>query len=315
MKLAAVMTAVFLAGSSRAQQPALPEPYAEGMRHLEQAARYSEQNSDQQAIRELEHAYRLLPPSAQLCDLVGQAYLKTNDSRSVELLRQAAELDSSDERWEKLYEALAANHRYADAVRLFAARARVQPQNARMHLLLGESYWNTAAYREGLQQFQLAAALDPDSARAHFRTGYARQLLGDLQGAKQSLARALQLDPELPLANLAMGHLLAAEGSWQEALPFLQEYARARPDDVDVRLTLGRICLDHQKLAEARSALEEAARLRTDDKRVHYLLGRLYSASGRQDLAAGEFERFSKLEAAEMERKRLIGNTPYYNKP
>jgi tetratricopeptide (TPR) repeat protein len=314
MKLAFVMLALTLAAAGRAQGPALPEAYAQGMRHLEQAARYSEQNREVEAIWELEQAYRLLPASPQLCELLGEAYLKSNDGRAVELLRKAAEMYPSDERWEKLFDAFAANRRHSEAVRVFAARVQAQPGSARMHLLLGEACWNTGEYGKALAAFQRSAELDPSSARAHFRAGYAQQFLGDSDAAKQSLVRALQLDPEMPLANLAMGHLLAAEGHWQEAIPLLEKYARARPDDLDVRVTLGQIYLEHHQPAEAGMALQEASKLRSDEKRVHYLLGRWYSATGQQDQAAREFARFSELEAAEMEQKRLDRNAPYYSR-
>jgi len=288
--------------------------YEDGMRHLQLAAGSAEQNHDAEALHHLEQAEKLLPPSAQLYEMLGEAYLKTGDSRSVQFLRKAVELNPTDSGWENLSHALAANRQFEEAVRLFSQQVASQPQNSFFHLLLGEAYWNTAGYRRALAHFQQAAILNPNSARAHFGVGYSQQLLGNLPAATKSLQATLQIEPGHLLANLAMGHVLLAAGRSEEAVQFLRNYADKTPQNVDVRLTLAQIHIDRGQLSDALAELLHAQQLNPEEKRVHYLLGRLYTASGRLDLAAGQFARFSSLEAEEMQQKRLVRNVPYLKK-
>ncbi len=256
--------------------------YAEGLRHLEAASRLSGENRELDALRELEQAEKLLPPSAQLYQTIGGAYVKLADTRAATYLEKAVQS---------------------------------QPRDPLLHILLGEAYWGKSEFRKSLEQFRTAAALQPDSARAQFGIGYTHQLLGDYGSAKPALETALRLDPDLPLGNLAYGHLLAAEGKWEEATAFLTRFARKRPNDADVRLALAQIYMDHNRLDQAQAELESAASAAPEEKRVHYLLGRVYTAAGNKELADKEFAIFSRLEQAEQEKARRVKNVPYYSKP
>ncbi|MCI0418576.1 MAG: tetratricopeptide repeat protein, partial [Acidobacteria bacterium] len=282
-----------------------------GLLHLKLAGSYSEKNLQREAVRELEMAKELLPASSELYHLLGAAYLQLRDPRAVEVLRKALELNPTEQAWESLGQAFADNRQYDEAIGLFSERVKAQPDNSLFRILLGEAFWNRSEYQSALEQFERAVTLSPRSGRAHFSVGYTHQLLGNLTGARASLEMALRLDPEIPLANLAMGNLLAGEGKREEAIPFLEKYAQKKPKDSGVHLKLGQIYLDNRKLDLALAALKTAERLAPNDRKVHYLLGRLYTASNRPALARKEFSIFDKLEAEELERKRLKKDTPY----
>ncbi len=296
---------VALSAVAQAQNLPLSERHEKGMAHLKQAAIHSQNQRDEEALLELEKAYELLPPSYGLAKLLGEAYLKTNNARAVEVLSKAAELNPMPEAWENLAKALAPNRQFDKAIDTFTERAKADPKNTLLRLLLGEAYWNRSRFQDALQQFQLAAKLSPDSARAHFWTGYAQQLLGNSAAAKHSLERALKLDPEHALANLSLGHLLADQGEGQEAIRFLARFSEKKPDDFEVRLKLAQVYLDLQRFDSALAQLETAERLAPKDKRVFYQLARLYKATGQAESAKRALSTFSKLETAELEEKRL----------
>ena len=290
---------------AQAQNLPLSERHEKGMAHLKQAAVYSQAQRDHEALVELEKAYDLLPPSYGLSKLLGEAYLKTNNARAVEVLSQAVELNPVPEAWENLAKALAANRRFDKAIETFSEKANAEPKNTLFRLLLGEAYWSRSRFQDALQQFHLAVELSSGSARAHFRTGYAQQLLGDSDAAKQSLERALKLDPDHALANLSMGHLLADEGKGEDAIPFLERFSEKKPDDVEVRLKLAQVFLDLQRFDNVLAQLETAEQLAPENKRVYYLFARLYKSTGRTETAKQALARFNQLETVELEEKRL----------
>jgi len=275
-----------------------------GFLHLKRARTYTQSDQLSAALRDLELAQDLLPPSFELYDLLGGAYLKAKDLRAVEASRKAVELNPTEQAWERLSQALLANGKVDEAVEVFSQKVKEQPQNLLFHVLLGSAFWDRSEYLNALDQYQQAATLSPSSARAQYLVGFMHQMLGNLSAAKSSLELALRLDPEFVPANLTMGELLAGEGKWHEALPFLEKVAQNKNNDLGVRLKLGQLYLDHGKLEQARVELQAAERLALDDKKVHYLLGRLYTALNQPDLAKREFSIFSQLEALELEKKR-----------
>ena len=294
-----------LSAVTQAQNLPLSEPHEKGMAHLKQAAMHSQNQRDHEALVELEKAYELLPPSYGLAKLLGESYLKTENTRAVEVLSRAAELNPIPEAWENLAKAFAANRQFDKAIDTFVERTNADPKNTLFRLLLGEAHWNRSRFQDALQEFQLAAKLSPDSARAHFWTGYAQQLLGDPAAAKHSLEAALKLDPEHALANLSMGHLLADEGKGQDAIRFLERFSEQKPDDFEVRLKLAQVYLGLQRFDSALAQLKTAERLAPEDKRVFYQLARLYKATGQAESAKRALSTFSKLETAELQEKRL----------
>ncbi len=301
---------VSLSYAAQAQGPPLSERHRQGMAHLQQAAVHSENQRDAEALVELEQAYALLPPSYGLAKLLGEAYLKTENPKAVEVLTQATELNPVPEAWESLAKALAVSGQFDQAIDTFVGKTKADPSSTLFRLLLGEAYWNRSRFQDALEQFQLAAKLSPASARAHFWTGYAQQLLGNPTAAKHSLEMALKLDPGHTLANLTMGHLLADEGNGQQAIRFLERVSEEKPEDFEVRLKLAQVYLDLQSFDRALAQLTTAERLAPENKRVFYLLARLYKATDQAERARRALATFSKLEAAELEKKRLQ-NVPY----
>ena len=75
----------------------------------------------------------------------------------------------------------------------------------------------------------------------------------------------------------------------------LRDLLRTKPDYKDARYLLGKILLSQGAAAEAVEHLEAATRLDPEDATVHYQLAQAYQATGREDLAAREFERYREL--------------------
>jgi len=275
-----------------------------GLLYVKLATVYSEGNHLTEAIRELEKARELLPPSHEFLALLGAAYLKANDPRGVETLRQAAELNPTQEAWEKLAQTLSAHHKFDEAVELFAAKVSEDPNSELFRRLLGAAYWDKAEYPAALEQYRQIVTQNPGSARAHYLVGSAQHLLGNTSAAQSSLSTALKLDPDPVPANIAMADSLSGQGKNQEAVRFLEKAVQKKPEDTAIQIKLAQLYLDLKRSDHALKLLQAAERQDPNQKKLHYLLGRAYAALGRADLAQKEFSTFKALEATESESKR-----------
>jgi tetratricopeptide (TPR) repeat protein len=275
-----------------------------GLLHVKLATLHSEGNRLTEAIRELEKARELLPPSHEFLALLGAAYLKASDPRAVQTLRQAAELNPTAEAWEKLAQTLSAHHKFDEAVELFSAKVSENPNSELFRRLLGAAYWDRAEYPAALDQYQQTIARNPESAQAYYLVGSAHHLLGNTSAAQSSLLTALKLDPDLVPANIAMADSLLGQGKNQAAVSFLEKAVQKKPEDTAIQIKLGQLYLDLRRFEDALNILKAAERQEPGQKKIHYLLGRAYAATKRSDLAQKEFSTFKALEATEMESKR-----------
>jgi tetratricopeptide (TPR) repeat protein len=273
-----------------------------GLLHLQLAELESVSKQLTQSIHHLEQAQGLLVPSAEFLDLLGAAYLKAEDPRAVKTLLQAAELNPTEERWEKLAKTLAAYRRFEEAVDLFEVRIKEQPRSELFHRLLGAAYWDKADYFKALEHYQQARALNSKSAKAYYLIGSAYLEMGNASEGQVFLEEALQLDADLAPANLALATALMSRGRNQEALKFLEKAAQQKGEDRDTQLKLGQLYLDLKQYDAALNALTEAVRLAPNSKSAHYLLGRLYVETKQAELAEREFATFKSLEGAEKKK-------------
>jgi tetratricopeptide (TPR) repeat protein len=274
-----------------------------GLIHLKLGKRYSDANKLPEAIKELEAAQQLLPPTSEIYSLLGNAYNQSKDPRAFEFLLKAGELSDSESSNMRSQTA-GQNGRDDSSLQALTRKAHSQPQSAVTQIQLAGALWNKFEYRNALSHYEEVARLAPESARAQYLVGYINQMLGNSAAAKESVQRALDLDPHFAPGQFTMGELLAAEGNWPEASRFLTLVAQNPANDVSVRLSLGQMFLDHGNLDLAQTQLESAERIEPENKKVHYLLGRFYTASGQPALAAKQYDLFSRLEDAELEKVR-----------
>ena len=277
-----------------------------GLLHIKFASIYSDKNEIQRSVQELEKARDYLTPSAEFYGLLGAAYLKVNDPRAVQTLTRAVEMNPTDEDWEKLGKTLSKLQKFDEAVNLFEAKSKENPNLAAFHLLLGAAYWDKTEYGKALDEYRKAISLDPRSVRGHYLLGSSYKLMGDSAASIKSFEQALNLDPEFKPAQVAMVDILAEEGKRLEAIALLERVVAKNKQDAEVQLKLGQLYLETSQFERCLKTLEEAKRLAPEAKKVHYLLGRLYTAQNQPDLARKEFDLFSSLETTEMDRKRQI---------
>ena len=136
------------------------------------------------------------------------------------------------------------------------------------------------------QTFEQLRATDPESARAHQILGETYAVLHNTAGAEQEYREALRLRPATPGLHLELGELYVAESQWDKAEKEFRAEASLQPGDAEAAFRLGNALLQQGKVNEARRELERASGLAPGMADVLYALGKAASLDG--DKAAAE---------------------------
>jgi tetratricopeptide (TPR) repeat protein len=130
------------------------------------------------------------------------------------------------------------------------------------------------------QAFEQLRATDPNSARAHQILGETYAMLHNTAGAEQEYSEALRLRPATPGVHLELGELYSAESQWDKAEKEFRAEASLQPGDAEAAFQLGNALLQQGKVKEARRELERASGLAPGMADVLYALGKAASLEG-----------------------------------
>ena len=189
------------------------------------------------------------------------------------------------------------------AARALTSLAKVGPNSARLHEVLGESHASDSDFVGAISEYEKALAIDPLLPGVHFELGEAilrNKVDEDSRArAEQQFAAALVENPNDAHSEYELGEIAFLRSRWQEAL---QRYSRAtqlQPTLVDAQLALGKVLAQLGQPEEALKHLLEAVRLDPDNASAHYRLSQVYRALKRDDDARREMTTFLALHKSE----------------
>lgn len=195
-----------LSAAGNAPNSALPQSLIDQLTTFAQAARFSEL---EQAVAPLLQTHRY---SGWLWQMYGLA-LAGQGKSAIEALEQAVQLS---------------------------------PEDARVHVNLGNALGRAARHAEAVQRFACAVRLDSTLTEAHINLAHAYVELERFDEAVTSYQRALQLKPDdtalrrdLASALLGMGNAMRARGRLEEAVATYQHALTLVPDDAAAHSNLG----------------------------------------------------------------------------
>jgi tetratricopeptide (TPR) repeat protein len=115
---------------------------------------------------------------------------------------------------------------FAGAVKAYASRITLNPNNAEAHRSLGEIYYLQGQDDEALAEFLVSVWIDPMDARAYAALGKVQVRAQRYAEAIPALLRAVALDPGRADAHYALGQALARTGKTEEARREIAEFER-----------------------------------------------------------------------------------------
>lgn len=166
------------------------------------------------------------------------------------------------------------------AVTALARAGEIEPDSARMHVLIGDAFRQRRHWSEAEAEYRKGISLDPQSRAA--RLGLAIVLFTEMKtdeafAVDKSLMQQIPDDPE---ANLLAADILVQKHEFAQAEPFLDRCRNLKVDLVpQYHVLLGQVYAATGRVAAAISQYKLG--LASDqDGRVHYQLARLYQKTG-----------------------------------
>ena len=201
-----------------------------------------------------------------------------------------------------------AGGRFDDAVTAFdtshATDAR-DDDSPRTHFLRARTDESEGRLTEARRAY--AAALAGTLAGRHaLYVGIARlaQVEGELEAAITAFGRAIRLNPNDRVIRRELAAAYAEAGRADDAFAELVAALLIDPLDADALAAVGQLFLDTERAADAIPALSRTLQVKPDRFETHYALAVALARAGRTADAAREFERFERISAEALERRR-----------
>ncbi|WP_457556247.1 tetratricopeptide repeat protein [Candidatus Pyrohabitans sp.] len=141
---------------------------------------------------------------------------------------------------------------YEKAREYYLRAVHRDPENPRLRVLLGNTFYYGGHVEEGIAQYREAIRIDPDYCVAYFNLAIALEETGDIQGAIDNYRRAIDKNPQYAEAYANLGALLKECGEIDEAIICLR-----RALEIDRSLEAPR-----RKLQQILNEVHEQVRMR-----------------------------------------------------
>jgi tetratricopeptide (TPR) repeat protein len=161
------------------------------------------------------------------------------------------------------------------AVAYLRRLGHLEPDDAALQFLLGETLNDTYAYREARPVLEHVLRLDPSNSEAYAQLGIGwmddAAAPDHFQRAEQALRKSLELNPLNGEARLALGRLYLQERQPRAALPQLEEAVRIMPQSSRAAFELAQACDQTGRQAEAARMRQRFLTFRETSDRVSTL--------------------------------------------
>jgi Flp pilus assembly protein TadD len=127
-----------------------------------------------------------------------------------------------------------------EAVRHFAASARLSPASPSAHFNLGTALTVAGRVDEARREYERALALKPDYAQAHNNLGSILLNSGRTPEAMEHLARAVEVDPNNAQAYFNLASAYASAGDLARAVKMAEKAVALEPNNQPMRDALAR---------------------------------------------------------------------------
>jgi tetratricopeptide (TPR) repeat protein len=181
-----------------------------------------------------------------------------------------------------------------DAMEALTRAVQLDPASARTHLLMAESFSDSAKMAEAIPEYQTALKLDPNLNAAYLGLASVYWKNRQFDQAMPFLKRVLEKTPRDAEANGMLADILQHDGKDTEARRHAEIALAGNPDLIETRVVLARVYLSKQQPKLAVAELQKVLSADPDGS-YHFLLYRAYRAAGDERSARKAMAEFQQL--------------------
>jgi Flp pilus assembly protein TadD len=150
------------------------------------------------------------------------------------------------------------DERDAEAIGLLKRGLALDPEDGRLHYLLGALHAQIGMYERAIGELQRAVQLAPQIDMAHFQLGLLQLTSGDVDDARASWSALDPLDAEHPLSLFRAGMLALVEDDFDTCIDMLRRGIELNAEHDSLSRDMARV-IETAEAARAERAQAEAA--------------------------------------------------------
>ncbi|MHC4956140.1 MAG: tetratricopeptide repeat protein [Planctomycetota bacterium] len=262
-----------------------------------------EQGRHAEAIVLIRKHLELAPATPAAYTSLANAHKGVRDfERAEAAFKKAIELDPGDANASANYGAFLVDHlgRYDDAIVLFRAALRAQPDDFYAQRCIGNAYQAKGDFDQAAVEFRKAVRLNPRHAVVRFSLGVVLLRMGDIEGAIAAQKEALRLQPSFARARSFLAEAERAADALDRVAALLSGEEKAA--NGSVWLSHAELCARYRRFDQAARCYEEAFLAESALATQHrYAAACCAARAGNAELALtwlrAELERVKKLDA------------------
>jgi tetratricopeptide (TPR) repeat protein len=182
------------------------------------------------------------------------------------------------------------------------------PVDVNHRLLLGGIYLREGQSRLAEEQFLAASRLAPNQAAVHLDLGQVYSAEKKWPQAEREFETAIQLDPSNPTMLSPYADFLVARRQAPKALALAQHFVDAHPDIAQGHVILGSLQFDSKNTSAAQAEFERAIQIEPKNVQGYLRMGRVYQEENQPDAAIGQYQKALDLQPKFAPLVTMVGN-------
>jgi tetratricopeptide (TPR) repeat protein len=187
--------------------------------------------------------------------------------------------------------------RYADAEQAYNLALGLDPEDARAHVGLGNTYFDQKRYSEAEASFTRAIQLDPQDHDAHVALAYTNNAQERYEDAERAATRATTLDSTSHAAFVALGWSKYKRKSYQEAETAYRRAIALSPKTPEIYVELSAVLLAQNRWRDSEPVLLQALTLDPSNAATTVDYAFVLHKLGMLDKAAETYTQATKLDS------------------
>ena len=167
------------------------------------------------------------------------------------------------------------NKNWENEIAFFGSSLKYHPKNARLHLNLGNTYFEQGDVDKAIEEYQKAITIDRRYAVAYGNIGSSYLRKGNNAEAEKYLIKAVSLKYNYPIAHYNLGIILLKKAQPDEALKEFKIATEQLPQFYQAWNMAGQTYLKLGDRSKAKEAFQRSLNIMPNQKRVNQILKRL----------------------------------------